>query len=102
MAANNDYEINLTVPTLTQNVFDKGAVDVYFQATTNTTGWATLPATIGGISINVAHYLNQVQLVSSTASSGLFNIKVVVIPPAMRKPGVNHANYEEVKAAYNL
>ena len=40
----------------------------------------------------------------SSAPSYYITLKVVVIPPSQRKlhPNVNHHNYEEVKAIYNL
>lgn len=102
VSANNDYEVNMSIPAITQNYLDKAAILVYLQATTNTSGWAQLPLVMGSVQINVANYLGSVQAVSAAPSSGLYNFKVVVIPPAMRKPGVDHSSWQLVKAAYNL
>jgi hypothetical protein len=98
------YEINLNVPALTQKVLDGGAVEVYMQAATDNGGWITLPATVGSMPIVVIYALNQVVLMDNTASTGLFNIKVVIISSAARKanPNVNWNNYNEVKKVFNL
>jgi hypothetical protein len=39
---------------------------------------------------------------NTLANPGPTNYKIVIIPPAMLKPHVNHTNYAEVKAAYHL
>ena len=39
---------------------------------------------------------------TTIANPGTINYKIVVIPPAMIKPNVNHHSYAEVKAAYHL
>ncbi|MBS1652965.1 MAG: hypothetical protein JSU07_13250 [Bacteroidetes bacterium] len=102
VAANSDYEINLTVPAVTSAVMNNGGVLVYFQPSSSTGVWLQLPATFGGTNIQTGYALGQVGLISTSALSILLNVKVVVIPPAMVKPNVNTKNYSEVKAAYNL
>ena len=104
VSANNDYEINMSVAAITQTVLDRGSMMVYLQAASATNGWVALPASIAGVELNVAFYLGSAQVVSTVASSGLFNLRVVVIPPSARikNPNVNWKNYEEVKEIFNL
>ncbi len=104
VAANSDYELYLNYNAITQYVLDQGAVIVYFQTTSNTSGWTMLPATFAGAPVNTSYGLGQVEITDGTMPTGLFNFKVVVIPPAVMKahPGVNFSNYSEVRNAFNI
>jgi hypothetical protein len=110
------YYMNLHVPELTANNVDSALVMVYFS--TIGSNWFALPYTQYHSPYN--YYMGfvasadtvQVTWVYDTSlSSGsdpntyygtTIKCKVVVVPPAMRKPNVNHLSYLNVKAAYNL
>ena len=102
VSANNDYELNLSIPSISQGVLDKGAIMVYFQTSANSSTWIPLPFSYGNINITYGVQLSNINVVSTNSSTAFFNFRVVVIPAAMKKPSVDHSNYNEVKAAYNL
>jgi hypothetical protein len=108
---------NLSIPEITSANANSAAVMVYFN-TGNATSWVALPYTQYNspsdyyMGFNTSAGNIQITWVyDSSISSGsdpntfygtTVNYKVVVIPPAMMKPNVNHHNYAEVKVAYNL
>ena len=79
VSENDDYEINLSIPDIDQNTLDNSAIMTYMQPTSNTSGWADLPLNYGSTSIIPSYFLGNVQIISTNASSGLLNIKVVII-----------------------
>ncbi len=80
VAADGMYEMYVNIPELTQVVVDKGAVMVYLQPASSTGAWLQAPLSWGSQQINAAYTVGQVGLVESAQSTGLFNIKVVIIP----------------------
>lgn len=103
----NAYNATLTVTGITQNVLDKGAVMVYIGNGAGTE-WDAMPFSYQGVEFNYGIKVGQA-LISVTLDSGNApnnpggqQFKVVVIPPAMIKPGVNVKNYTEVKTAYGI
>jgi len=104
VAANNDYELYINDPAITQTALDQGAVLVYFQATTNTSGWTMLPGTFNNIAINVSFGLGQVEVTDGTMPSGLFNFRIVVIPPFIMHahPDLNTKDFNAVQKMFNL
>jgi hypothetical protein len=105
VASNNDYELYLNDGAITQTVLDQGAVVVYFQLTSNTSGWTMLPGTFSGIAINVSYGLGQVQITDGTMpTNGPFNFKVVVLPPFVIKghPTLDFKNYGTLQRMFNL
>jgi hypothetical protein len=82
IAANNDYEMNLSMPAITYSCLQTGAVMVYIQnsSSTNTSGWVQLPASIGSVQFNVTDNLGSVNIACTNASTSTYNVKVVVIP----------------------
>jgi hypothetical protein len=112
------YYQDYTIPELTSDNINTASVEVYFSTTAN--NWVALPYTYvsspNNYFMGFISTINKVEVTwdcNSTFSSGsdpnnvfgtTVQIKIVVIPPAQRKahPNVNHHNYTEVKAAYNL
>lgn len=106
---------DLTVPALTASNHDLAAVQVFF-STNNGTNWIALPYTAVSSTNYFMEYVTGVNLVevqwiyngvgNGSSPNSFYGttiyIKVVVIPPGMKKPGINTNNYHELKAAYNL
>ena len=98
------YAISATDPSITQQIYDAGAVQVYIQNTTSTTLWEAVPdgyfypvfINVGGVYIGSP--------TNWTSSGDYFNIKVVTIPPAIiaQHPHVNMKNYTEVAKTFGL
>ena len=104
----------LTVPTLNSKAM-MGAVNIYYSW--DNVNWSPLPTTVshptGLYSFTYLMKTDTVRLswFLSNYGGGAIDpyvggyckyINVVVIPPAMRKPDINHHNYAEVKQAYGL
>jgi hypothetical protein len=105
----------LNVPALTAAAQSSAAVEV-FLSTNNGTNWFALPYT----SVNSTNYfmgfvtsINTVEIqwtyngIGNGSSPNAYfgatcQFKVVVIPPAAKKPKVDTKNYEELKKEYNL
>lgn len=71
--------------------------------------WIPMPFTINDNEIYFAKTTSLIKTIVRSASGstsisnpGLLYVKYIVIPPAIKKPNVNHANYAEVKQAYDL
>jgi hypothetical protein len=84
--------------------FNVDAVMVYYYGGSS---YFAIPATsllIGGDNLVFSFSTNQINLIylNSTAPTITTQYKVVVIPPAMKKPNIDYKNYAAVKAAYNL
>lgn len=106
---------NLMVPEITAANLDAAAVLVYFSTGGN---WFALPYTQYDSPYNYYMGFNtgagNVQVTwfyDSSLSSGsnpntyystTVECKVVVIPPALKKAGLNYSNYDEVRVTYNL
>jgi hypothetical protein len=105
----------LSVPAITTTVNNSGTVQVFFSVS-NGTNWVALPFTVVSSTDYFFEYwagVNTVQVewLYNGAGSGTdpntflgttVQIKVVVIPPAMRKHGIDNTNWVAVKNAYNL
>jgi hypothetical protein len=105
VASNNDYELYLNDNAITQTVLDQGAVLVYFQLSSNTSGWTMLPGTFNGVAINVSYGLGQVQITDGTMpTNGPFNFKIVALPPYAMKshPDLNVKDFSAVQKVFNL
>ena len=88
-------------------ISDNAAVLVYY--VDNTNGNVSMPITFSDIQYYYRNGNNYIEMDVSSASGattvanpGLTNYKIVIIPPAMVKPNVNHHSYADVKAAYGL
>ena len=110
-----NYYIDLYDADLTSDVQGSGAVQV-FLSLNNGVDWNALPMTYVGSPYYVMTYSTEIKNVfidwiySGTGFGSDPNtvygtnclFKVVLIPPAYKKPNVNMRNYAEVKAAYHL
>jgi hypothetical protein len=83
-----------------------GAVQVYAQSGTE---WVSMPFTVQDIEFYYTYSSSSIsfRVRSASGNTSVSNpgdnvFKVVYIPPAMVKKGVNLKNYSEVKKAYNL
>ncbi len=110
------YYINLNVPELTEKNIDSSLVMVYFKILNH--DWFALPYTQYNSPIN--YYMGfvssagEVQVTwtyDSSLSTGddpndyyntTVECKVVIIPSASKKAGVNHSNFSEVQLSYQL
>ncbi len=106
----------LSFPELTADNINSASVQVYWSTGNNT--WVALPYTYIGTTNNYfmgfATMVNNVEIrwdcnslvtIGSSPNSildGTVQIKVVIIPPAQKKSNINHNNYNEVKAAYDI
>lgn len=110
------YYKDLAVPELTASNIDSSMVMVYFS--TIGSNWFALPYTQYNSPINYfmgfVSRAGNVQVTwtyNSSLSAGsdpdtyyatTVKCKVVIIPPSAKKSHVNHNDYKEVKASYNL
>ena len=108
--ANNDWELTLNDPYITQAVLSSGLVNVYMQPEggVDTTSWyivpATLPAIYQSAKIGVVFGIGKVKITSTASFSVPANLRVVIISAARKAqhPTVNYANYQEVKKVFHL
>ena len=119
-SSSDDYYEFFPVPALTASNLNNAAVEVFYSTTALGNNWVALPMTqfASGLpnnysfnfTISAGSVLVEWKYLGSGGTSNdpstfygsTVQIKVVVIPPAMRKPNVNHNSYADVKAAYNL
>jgi|SRR5690554_790832 len=117
-----DYELEVSVPSINQNVLDNGAVMVYLKPDTVNNffegeNWTALPqmviryvggSTAVGVFYDFTYEVGKIKLTNKAGynfqnySPGAFSFKAVVIPSSAIKSGVNLENYEEVKAVYGI
>jgi hypothetical protein len=114
------YYTQLNVTALTADVNNNGAVEVFF-STTGGTYWTGLPMTeyVSGGSNYIFNFSTGTNLVEvdwiaasgfvvgndpNTIFGATIQLKVVVIPPSMRKanPDVNFHNYNEIKKHFKI
>lgn len=86
---------------------DNSAVMVYWGVNTNE--WVALPFTVTDTEFYFKTTTTQVQLDVRSASGtksipnpGIMTFKIVIIPPAFKKKGLDLTNYNSVKTEYNL
>jgi hypothetical protein len=109
--SNDAYVSVFPTSAITQNVVDKGLVMAYIKTLD---GWAPLPfsAVIYGTDditfeiVNGAvrfYYRDNNELTTTfDPSNTSLIVRMVIIPAQIKKPNVDHYNYQEVKEAYNL
>jgi hypothetical protein len=109
--SNDAYSCVYSNSAITQDVLDKGLVMAYIK-TLN--GWAPLPfsAVIYGtdditfeiVNGEIRFYYRDNNELTTTydPSNTSLIVRVVIIPSQIKKPNVDHYNYQEVKEAYNL
>lgn len=104
---NNTYWYYDYVVTLSSDIVDKAAVICYLSDGAG--GWGNLPYTGNDIEIydtykayTISFRVRSASGNTSITNPGAATFKYVIIPPAMIKPNVNHNNYADVKAAYDL
>lgn len=109
------WYIDLDVPALTASAQSNAAVEVFF-STNNGTSWTSVPYTAVATTNYFMGFVTQEGLVevqwtyngvgNGSSPNSFFGttlkFKVVVIPAAKIKPGVNTQNFDEVKKEYNL
>ena len=110
------YYTQLAFPELNATNINSAAVEVFFGTAANT--WTALPYTyVSTINNYFMGFITSVSTVEvrwtcnssftigsdpNSIFSTTVQVKVVVIPPGMKKPNVNYHSYEEIKAAHNL
>ncbi|HWY10432.1 MAG TPA: hypothetical protein VN026_03850 [Bacteroidia bacterium] len=111
----NYWYVDIPVSALTSSNHGAAAVEVFF-STNSGVNWHAVPYTavsstdyFMGFATGVG--LTEIQWTYNGVGNGsdpntffgaTCQFKIVVIPPAMKKPGVNTHSYNELKAAYNL
>ncbi|WP_341900641.1 hypothetical protein [Fluviicola taffensis] len=110
-AASDSYVSVFPTALITQEVVDKGLVMAYIKTGI---GWAPLPfsgimsgtddITFEILNGSVKFYYRDNDELTTTPdpSSISLIVRIVIIPAQIKKPNVDHYNYQEVKAAYNL
>jgi hypothetical protein len=104
----------LIIPALNSKAL-LGEVEVFYSTGSQPGVWNPLPATFNQGGISLFDFNTRIDTLTLTFDDGGGNppntffpggatmqVNVVIIPPAMRKPNVNHHNYSEVQAAYGL
>ena len=98
-----------TVTALTQNVIDKGAIMVYWTPAGMSEPLPYTHVLSPSLSkiVNFSFDVNAIVISQSNSDESNPNplpttYRLVVIPPAMKKPNVNMNDYNAVKAAYKL
>jgi hypothetical protein len=101
------WYVTLTASGITQDVVDKGIVQVFIQYGTE---WWSLPDLSGINSTQFGFGLGYVQLLnynsdySQATNPGTKTFRIVIIPSSARlaNPNIDYTNYNEVKRAFNL
>lgn len=109
------WYVDIPVSALTSSNHGSAAVEVFF-STNSGLNWYAVPYTavastnyFMGFATGVG--LTEIQWTYNGVGNGsdpntffgaTCQFKIVVIPAAMKKPGINTHNYEELKSAYNL
>lgn len=106
-STDNSYNSTIAISAIDASVLNTGTIQVFIGDGTSTE-WAALPFSYSTIQYNYSYKVGQV-ILSVTLSTGVApnnpggqQFKVVVIPPAMKKAGINHSSYSELKAVYTL
>ena len=94
---------HLSVPGITQEVFDKGAVMVYYKA--SSTQWTALPYLLSNVYIVYGFKVGDIELVASTTNgtavtiNGALTFRAVIIPAKTKlsHPRTDWNNYNEVE-----
>jgi hypothetical protein len=104
---------DLGVPEITSDNLNSAAVQVFIGTGTD---WTAIPCAyvtstnyfwtfiMSTGSVRVKWTYNGIG--SGSSPNSIYNatvqVKVVVIPPALIKPGINYRNYDELRKAYNI
>jgi hypothetical protein len=110
------YYCNLNVPAITSTNVNTSAIMVYFSTVNGV--WNALPYTqyhspydyYMGFSVSTGSvqvtWVYDTSLNSGSDPNAYYSttvqIKVVVIPPAMIRPGIHYRSYDELKRIYNI
>lgn len=91
----------------TTTINDKAAVMAYWQ--TAPSEFVALPVTVNDLEVYFKTTPNYVSIcvrsasgTNTVANPGDLTVKIVIIPPALKKQNVNYANYSEVKQVYGF
>jgi hypothetical protein len=101
------YYYNYTSSEITSSVLSSGVVIAYLGDGSGSL-WIAMPLTAQGVEITYGIKPSTVEIDVSLSSGlmpnnpGGLQFKIVIIPAAAAKTGVNYNNYTEVKATYNL
>ena len=100
------YIANVTAPKLTQDILDKGNVNIYWKIGTSVY-YIPYVQVIGTTTYTVFQILTvgNIKLTASYAGITGTAIRYVIIPGGVaggRKAAIDYSNYEEVKKYYNL
>ncbi len=101
------YVAGMTVPAITQDIVDKGSVQVFTQYGDE---WWALPDLNGVNSTQFGFGLGNVSLLNSNSdgstpsfpSVSIFRVVVISSSNRMANPNVNWKNYKEIEQAFNL
>tara|TARA_B100000508_G_scaffold139362_1_gene137200 strand:+ start:631 stop:1272 length:642 start_codon:yes stop_codon:yes gene_type:complete len=106
------HKDTLTVPAITNDVFNNGIAMVYFSSTIfsiDANEWTAMPKTELGVNIGYSMAVGAIRLdinylngTPTTLAIGDFDFKIVVIPPSALRHDVNLNDYEEVKSVYGV
>jgi len=102
-------EVQLTNLSLTQNVIDKGSIMIYEDLGGIFTPLPSSLSYPGNPTFLTSFYFST-NFLTIYYSASDFNdygnmtktFKIVIIPPAIRKPNVDYSDYDEAKDAYNI
>lgn len=96
--ANTDYENVCTTNAITQNIMDNGLMLAYIQPSSAPNSWTAIPCAYMGLEFLVEWRVGSVTISSGANVGTGWNIKIVVVPPAMvqKYPNFNWNNYEAI------
>lgn len=111
-AFNSHFQYEVVTPALTKDIFDRGAVLVYFRFGIDGPYWYQLPYNTGpgwetwGFLTQIGKVTITMDIPRDVASYGGRDLpfKIVIIPamPGGRKMFIDYNNYESVKKAFEL
>jgi len=101
------YGAELSVPAITQDIVDRGSVQVFVQYADE---WWGLPDLNGVNSTQFGFGLGNVSLLNTNSDGttpslpfvSIFRVVVISSSNRMANPNVNWKNYKEIKQAFNL
>jgi hypothetical protein len=106
--SNGEYDAYLSVPAITQDILDKGTVNIF--ASDGSGGYTALPFSVAGMAINYTMSVGTINIQvtmndgTNPPNIGANTFKVVVIAgkSMATHSNVNFTNYNELKKTFNL
>lgn len=103
----NSYDVNFSVPAVTQSVLDGGTIQVFVGDGTSSQ-WYAIPSAYHNYQYNFDFQLGRVNIYVTLGNNaqptnpGGVQFKIVVIPPASKSPNADGSDHEPVITTFTV